>query len=104
MEYKMTQNKTINEQIEELKKGCGKTALQVGWNRRYCEKGFLCEVCQAKLSTLQESQKMFLDEIDDRIKLIEEVKKDSDEIEKRICDSKLMELIKLKSKIGGEDD
>ena len=95
----MTQNKT-NSQIEDeeyldekFPKGMSKLRGEA-----------MVLLALARRRGKQEAQKMFLEEIDDRIKLIEEVKKDSDEIEKRICDSKLMELIKLKSKIGGEND
>ena len=116
----MTQNKTINEQIEELKKGCGKGFYsnkgraiegQCGHDGR------LCPNCQSKLSTLQEAQKMFLEEIDKKLSDIDysldnldnnEEFQDMEEYERDEYLNNLygmrQGLQELKSKIGGEDE
>lgn len=66
----MTQNKTINKQIEELKKGCGIKIDKIkGKFPRVFSCGdsnlgrgiMLCRECRTKLSTLQEAK----DEIED---------------------------------------
>jgi len=44
----MTQDK-----IKQVEKGCGKVALQSGYNVAYCGDEILCEVCQATLKTLK---------------------------------------------------
>ena len=100
---KMKQNKTINEQIEELKKGCGEPKSD--YDKTYCgdKKSNLCPECEIKLSTLQEAQKMFLEEIDRRLNSIKyRIRTGFGTKEDYI--GEIETLQELKSKIGGEDD
>ena len=100
------ENKSINSQIEELKKGCGKGFYsnkgraiegQCGHDGR------LCPNCQSKLSTLQEAQKMFLEEIDRRLNSIKyRIRTGFGTKEDYI--GEIETLQELKSKIGGEDE
>ena len=108
----MTQNKTINSQIEEMKKGCGTDfssgnmpicicgAKEDKYTKLY---GKYCPSCQAKLSTLQECQKMFLEEI--KLLNIEVNRKLWFKLNSTNCANIVIETYEeLKSKIGGEDD
>ena len=109
-------SQTIPSQIEELKKGCGKEFqfkdkvncitwdLECGiwkdlskYNGGACfMKMELCPTCQAKLQTLQNAQEYFLEEVDERISKLKEVRTSGKSVGNRID-----ELEKLKSKIGG---
>ena len=120
------ENKSINSQIEEMKKGCGTDfssgnmpicicgAKEDKYTKLY---GKYCPSCQAKLSTLQEAQKMFLEEIDKKLSDIDysldnldnnEEFQDMEEYERDEYLNNLygmrQGLEELKSRIGREND
>lgn len=94
------ETKTIPQMIEDLKKE-KKEREELGVSEEHTGHWSYDDVLEAKLSTLQEAQKMFLEEIKSMrkhkdTKLIHNF--DGEEIDY------LISAKELKSKIGGEDD
>jgi hypothetical protein len=55
----------LTKEISDIEKGCGGHI-----NKGDCSKGYLCEVCRAKLSTLKSAQKIVKKEIEKLNKII----------------------------------
>jgi predicted nuclease with TOPRIM domain len=95
----------LTKEISDVKKGCGKEIINEYFGNTpigdyTCEKEDLCEVCQAKRSTLKSAQAKFDKFVDNEIKFLKDALKYSEGYEYNIE----QRLIELKDELSSKQE